>query len=206
MQLLLTVHTIDGPFILSFHSRFCSSHEHGLLIAQQHFLHFGPRHPLLLWASVKAGSFSSHLVTGQSRIRKVGICALSKLCPVLGLLKILNGTRPKAQQVVFLLGGDILTSPRCTLSVTGGSDIKVVWSSLHSRGSDSVNNQVRKLAEGFKHVCLFVSFYGLNNTSVHQTWSFALFDIMCWLLHSQFFPRELIPNQVGIARQLVQTV
>lgn len=154
MQLLITVPTIDGPFILSFHSQFCSSHEHGLVIVQQHFLYFGPRHLLLFQASVRAGSFSSHLLNGQSKIHKVSICALSKLYPVLSLLKILNGTRPKAQQVVFLLGRDILTSPTCTWSVTGGSDIKVVWSSLHSRGSDSVNNQVRKLAEGFKHVCL----------------------------------------------------
>lgn len=105
------------------------------------------------WSN-KAGSFSGHLVNGQSRIHQVDIF-LSKMCQVLGLLKILSGTGPKAQQVVFLFGVDILMSSRCTLNVPAGSDIKVVWSSLLWRGSDSINNEGWELAKGFKRDFFF---------------------------------------------------
>ena len=62
----------------------------------------------------------------------------SKVCQALGFL--LGGVEPKTYQVVFPFGRDILTSPKGTDSVTSGSDIKVVWSSLHSLRSDIVNN------------------------------------------------------------------
>lgn len=110
MSLLVTVYTVHNPLIPSFHSLFCSGHEHRLL--QQHFVHIGLGRLLLLGASVEVGSFSSHLVSGQSRIHKAGRYALSKMCQVLGFYRFLMVQGQKHSKLFFSLAGPSWHLPR----------------------------------------------------------------------------------------------
>lgn len=107
---------------------------------------------ILLWASITAGSFSSHLVNGQSRTHRMGICFFQGM-PIIRPLS--QWYKVKSTASCFSLWWEYLGIFQMDFQCYSRFRHQNCLIFLFSRESDSVNNQVRELAKGRDHDFFF---------------------------------------------------